>query len=297
MKYIVYLTINTVNRFIYIGVHKVKDINKFDGYIGCGVSGNSAANKTPFQKAVFKYGYDKFERITLGVFDTAEEAYIQEKELVTKEFIQRNDVYNAALGGGGKGGNYTSIVQYTLDGKFIKIWKSLIDAYKFYNKKSHSRLVKCLSGKDATYLGFQWRYWEEDFKLVIPPAKALQLPLYQYSIEGLLIQKWSNKLKAAKSLDCSSSGLRHATQSLKIYHGYQWRYFINDAPDSIPEYIDPNIVLQLDKDTGKIVKKWSRLVDALEEGFNVSRTMIPRYGKAKAFTWVYKKNYIDKTMI
>ena len=37
MKFIVYLTLCTANNKIYIGVHQTKDVNVFDGYIGCGV--------------------------------------------------------------------------------------------------------------------------------------------------------------------------------------------------------------------------------------------------------------------
>lgn len=38
MKHIVYLTINTINRHIYVGKHATKDPDVFDGYIGCGVN-------------------------------------------------------------------------------------------------------------------------------------------------------------------------------------------------------------------------------------------------------------------
>lgn len=38
MKYIVYITINTKNNKMYIGVHSTEDPTLFDGYIGCGVN-------------------------------------------------------------------------------------------------------------------------------------------------------------------------------------------------------------------------------------------------------------------
>ena len=103
MKYIVYLTtnkkskINGLNR-IYVGVHGTKDPNIFDGYLGDSVRTNQASTykypKTPFQCAVKKYGVSAFERVTLFVFNTAEEAYAKEHEIVNEEFVNQSHTYN-----------------------------------------------------------------------------------------------------------------------------------------------------------------------------------------------------------
>jgi len=37
-KTIVYLTVNTVNKKIYIGIHDTENPDKFDGYIGNGIN-------------------------------------------------------------------------------------------------------------------------------------------------------------------------------------------------------------------------------------------------------------------
>ena len=90
-KWIVYITVNTVNNKTYIGVHKT-DRDDFDGYIGCGVNINRPASykksKTAFQYAVNKYGVDKFIRSTLFTFDNESDAYKKEEELVTVEYLQ-----------------------------------------------------------------------------------------------------------------------------------------------------------------------------------------------------------------
>ena len=92
MKFIVYCTTNIVNKKIYIGVHKTENPDKFDGYLGCSVRATQPSTymnpKTAFQYAVKKYGTDKFSRSILYVYDTAEEAFNKEKELVTTEFIK-----------------------------------------------------------------------------------------------------------------------------------------------------------------------------------------------------------------
>ena len=104
MKFIVYCTTNIVNKKIYIGVHKTENPDKFDGYLGCSVRATQPSTymnpKTAFQYAVKKYGTDKFYRSILYVYDTAEEAFNKEKELVTTEFIKLDTNYNMIEGGG-----------------------------------------------------------------------------------------------------------------------------------------------------------------------------------------------------
>jgi hypothetical protein len=72
-KYIVYLTVNTINNKIYIGVHGTKTPDKFDGYLGNGIFSNRPSTithpTTPFHYAVKKYGFKSFKRSTLAVFD------------------------------------------------------------------------------------------------------------------------------------------------------------------------------------------------------------------------------------
>lgn len=90
MKYIVYQVTNKINGKLYIGVHKTLNPDVFDGYIGNGVKiGYSLQNpKTVYQHALKKYGYDNFIRTTLFIYDTLEEAYIKEGELVNSEFVK-----------------------------------------------------------------------------------------------------------------------------------------------------------------------------------------------------------------
>jgi len=101
MKYIVYQTTNKINGKLYIGVHKTENPNIFDGYIGNGIYvGYKLENpKTAYQHALKKYGYNSFIRTTLKVFDTEEEAYKLEGELVTLDFIRQDNNYNIKTGG------------------------------------------------------------------------------------------------------------------------------------------------------------------------------------------------------
>ena len=71
MHHTVYKTTNLVNGLYYIGVHKTKDPN--DKYLGSG---------TAFLAELLKFGSESFRKEILFDFETPEEAYQKENELV-----------------------------------------------------------------------------------------------------------------------------------------------------------------------------------------------------------------------
>ena len=123
LQYIVYKTTNTINNKIYIGVHATKTL-EFDGYIGNGIYKNKLSRlknpKTPFQKAVLKYGINSFSRCTLKTFDNLQDALDLERWLVDENFIKRDDTYNVVLGGSQfLPTNAKKIFLYNKEGKFV----------------------------------------------------------------------------------------------------------------------------------------------------------------------------------
>ena len=91
MKYTIYQITNTINNKIYIGKHQTENIH--DDYFGSGIA---------LKRAIQKYGKSNFVKEILYVFDTEQEMNQKEKELITEEFVKREDTYN--LGVGGEGG-------------------------------------------------------------------------------------------------------------------------------------------------------------------------------------------------
>ena len=157
-KYIVYKTTNLINNKIYIGVHRTNtDIN--DGYIGCGVDSYASATENfKFHRAVKKYGYKNFKRETLYEFPDSLEgmkaAYEKESELVTEEFILRNDVYNMSLGGKFPSNLLEKTVyQFDLQGNYITYYKSLHKATEETGIDYRSISQVCL-GKSGQAGGF-----------------------------------------------------------------------------------------------------------------------------------------------
>ena len=86
----VYKTTNTINDKIYIGVHSTNILN--DGYLGSGKL---------IHRAFEKYGIENFTREIIEFFGNVEDAYEKESEIVTKDFLNRIDVYNLTVGGYG----------------------------------------------------------------------------------------------------------------------------------------------------------------------------------------------------
>ena len=121
-KFIVYITTNNINNFIYVGVHKTLTPYEFDGYLGNGIYINRPntyeKSKTKFQQAVKEFGIKAFTRKTLNVFDNEDDAYLLEKNIIDSEFLSRHDVYNVLLGGIEKEKPFNKIYRYLKSGEY-----------------------------------------------------------------------------------------------------------------------------------------------------------------------------------
>ena len=90
MFYYLYEVKNKISGKIYVGVHKTHNLD--DGYMGSG---------KVIQRSIEKNGIENFTKTILEHFDSSEEMYAREKEVVTEEFLDRDDTYNLRRGGNG----------------------------------------------------------------------------------------------------------------------------------------------------------------------------------------------------
>lgn len=201
MKYIVYCTTNLVNNKTYIGVHGTENVDKFDGYLGCGVKITMPSTfmnpKTAFQYAVKKYGVKNFKRITLYVFDKAEDAYNKEKELVDEDFIKQDTNYNMILGGGSERPT-EPIYQFDDNGNLVKKWNTLTEAAEFFNCPNKS-FKNAILYKEKL---FDYFWSRENFINRKEYSNGTpKKPVYKYTQGGKLIAEFNSITECAKLED------------------------------------------------------------------------------------------------
>ena len=128
--YTIYQTTNLVNNKIYIGQHKTT--NPYDDYIGSGDT---------FKDAKKKYGNENFRKDILFIYDNEYDMDQKEIELVTEEFIARDDNYNIKPGGH-NGGNSEESKAKMRKPKSEKARQNMSAAKRGKKRKPHSEETK-----------------------------------------------------------------------------------------------------------------------------------------------------------
>ena len=210
IKYIVYCTQCEINNKIYIGVHKTNP-SYFDGYIGNGVYTNRPntyeKGQTRFKQAVKKYGPHAFKRTTIAIFDTEDEAYDLESQMVNEEFLQRSDIYNMCLGGKfGIVRDNIPVYQYSDTGDFITEYDSISSAARAINRNLKTiwdaihKKWKC-----ANYFWTETKYTKLDLSKMYAYEGLHKIPIYQYNSKG--------------AYECCYESIRDASRILGIHSG------------------------------------------------------------------------------
>lgn len=261
-KYIVYQTVNIVNNKIYVGVHRTKDPNIFDGYIGNGVNINYPSTymnpKYAFQYAVKKYGTSNFRRTILFIYNDEKSALDKEEEIVNEDFIKRSDTYNILLGGKGyktvRGYSTRKIYQFDIKGNLIKEWKNCYDVAEFLNTWTET-IYSTIYHKHR-YLGYYWSYSNE-INLEEFSSPNIPQKVYKYSEKGKLLEIYDSMYVAAKENGYKLCELSNRIKEKALTKGYYYDTKLVDEYIPRQKLVLKNKIIHLYTPDGKYFNSFS----------------------------------------
>ena len=295
MKYIVYCTTNLVNNKIYIGVHGTVDPDIFDGYLGNSLSTKDKYlmnhPKEPFHYAVKKYGIKNFQRKTIAVFDTVEEALQLEKQIVNEDFIKRKDTYNITVGGGMPPIYKKTIYQYSLDGIFIKEWSSIREA-ALELKCSDSSIGRAVLDGTPSMKYFWTDYKKDTLDIDNFKIDGNKSVTYLYTYSGQFLQEFKSISECARYLSLTPSRVEHC---IKDQTGINKKWRVSDKKYDILPIIKRQShrncpLYQYDLE-GNFIRKWENLSEVrnfYKRELNIANS-IKQGHSCNGFQWSWEK--------
>lgn len=190
------------------------------------------------QNVVNKYGIEgiRFEIIDC-MEDTQEAIRTREKfwinyYLATNSKYGYNTIFDVTLIESRKSTGSKRVLQYDLNGNFIKEWNSIEEAARFYDNKG-SNISKASKTTNKQVAGFQWRYWEKGYSIKITPYQmGHTAKVYMYDLEGNFLQEFVNGNKASIQLGISSNQINACLNGRqKVCKGNQFSY---EKVDKLP---------------------------------------------------------------
>lgn len=136
--------------------------------------------------------------------------------------------------------HYKPVLQYDLDGNFIKEWASQLEVYKILKVDINN----CLKKRNKTSGGYQWRYKGESIHLNIEPVKPKKKrtkahcnkislnkmgkglkPILQLDLKGNFIKEWESQSKASEEMNLPISCINLCLSGRnKTSGGFKWIY-------------------------------------------------------------------------
>lgn len=124
------------------------------------------------------------------------------------------------------------VIQYNLEGSFIKIFNSVNEAALQYNVDSSNIVKNCLHSTNSC-CGFMWEYYSHDYKEKIKPYKERihkrelksKKDVYQYDKNGNYITEYKSAKDACEHTKISKLSIqRCCRKELYTAGGFRWSY-------------------------------------------------------------------------
>lgn len=290
----IYLRTNLVNGKQYVG--QTNDFKQRECDWKCTKSSYAGAYIDNARK---KYGLENWKVEILKECDTQEELNEWEIYYIKKYNTKKPNGYNLTDGGNSTTGYkhteetierirhygmYESsyrkqVLQYDLDGNFIREWMSVSECCR---NGYQGVISACCRGERRRYKGFQWKYKISDEipqkiepydyelthknrsesqkgkKLSLEQKMKTSKPVLQYDLDGNFIKEWYAANAAAKELGVGQANI-HANMNgkrPKQVSGFMFRYKAgNEIPIKITPYKDLLKSTKLSEETKKKISE------------------------------------------
>lgn len=288
----IYLITNTVNGKIYVGQTKRNIESRWKEHRRISPAKIAKFGATPLFRAIKKYGVDAF---TIEQLEECDNALLDEREIYWIDKLNARTIgYNIAKGGT-QSRDCEPVVQFSLEGKFIRTFNSIYEASSETGLKIGGIYCAC-DGWNVQHTGYQWRYLKDAEKLGMtlppckPPNKSTQV--HQYTLDGDYIASFPSISEASKSFgEHGGGGVRLACMGKMLEsHGYRWSF---EKVDKLPEMGKNKTLRPVAKldDNGKIIEIYDSMTDAAIKN-NVSLCAISAVCKGRnktsaGYGWKY----------
>lgn len=121
---------------------------------------------------------------------------------------------------------YKSILQYDLNGNFIKKWNSIKEAEIFYKTNIISQCCKHKKGYNSAK-GFQWKYENDNYVITKRKeiGKWLNKQIDQYDLNENYIKTWNSIKEAGLKLNIKPQNISNCCKNkVKTAGGFIWKY-------------------------------------------------------------------------
>jgi len=119
--------------------------------------------------------------------------------------------------------NQKSIIQYNLDGSYIKTWESIRSAESYYS----TGIKDVLKGKTVTSSGYLWRYesqpLEDDF--ILNKYDSSRKIVHQFDLSNNFLREWKSTIEIQNILNIPNSNISDCCRGKqKTCKGFIWKY-------------------------------------------------------------------------
>jgi hypothetical protein len=122
--------------------------------------------------------------------------------------------------------NKKPVLQYDLEGKFIREWESAVDAGKEL-KISYSDINRACKKENLIAYGFQWRYKDREIKIgkYVKQESASNKAIIQMTKENEIMKEYKSLTEAFNKTGIKRTNISNCLTGLsKSAGGYKWKY-------------------------------------------------------------------------